>query len=46
MNTISILIVEDEQVIAMGIERMLSSWGYEIAESVMTGEDVKYAAGT
>ncbi|HPJ38263.1 MAG TPA: response regulator, partial [Spirochaetota bacterium] len=39
MKHIHILIVEDEQMIAMGIERMLNSWGYTVAASVMTGEE-------
>lgn len=39
MENISILVVEDEPMIAMGIERMLNEWGHTIAASVMTGEE-------
>ena len=39
MKKSTILVVEDEPMIAMGIERMLNEWGYTVAASVMTGEE-------
>ncbi len=43
MTSASILIVEDERIIARGIEKQLKGMGYSIAASVSNGEDALLA---
>jgi len=45
MSKINILIVEDESIVAMGLERDLNKLGYCVADIVSTGEDAIEKAG-
>jgi PAS domain S-box-containing protein len=45
MSKINILIVEDESIVAMGLERDLEKLGYCVADTVSTGEDAIEKAG-
>lgn len=44
MNTKKVLIVEDEMIIAMLIERMVSNLGHQVVEKVSSGEGAIQAA--
>src|SRR6056297_918106 len=46
MSDVKILLVEDESIVAMDMERRLTGLGYRVIAHVMTGEDAIEKAGT